>query len=273
LRENGRNGPFRYRKVFFRLGRNEDSMFSLKGRFSYDIPPRPSLGRQFFTRSSPRNGNGNGRRRPLHKITLLLVRPLAVSVPGVPFPRPFFTATYVEERARPSLRGAWIFFLLRLCSACTSARRHPLLVVLIPSPRVRTIRTRQRGAFALTILATRLIERGNAVRTTGIIKLTRAKALCLSSTVARSIERRTPMNLSTECSAIGDSQASLETSPEVSAFVAAKPPLSMRRKEKSPAPMMSCAHVCMRVCARVSFQILTMFGGGGVINIAIYRAG
>lgn len=43
------------------------------------------------------------------------------------------------------------------------------------------------GAFTPIILATRLIERGNVVRTTAIIKLTRAKALWLSSTVARSI--------------------------------------------------------------------------------------
>jgi len=42
-------------------------------------------------------------------------------------------------------------------------------------------------AFALTILATRLIERGDVVRTMGIIKLMRAKALWLSSTVARSM--------------------------------------------------------------------------------------
>lgn len=44
------------------------------------------------------------------------------------------------------------------------------------------------GAFTHTIPATRLIERGGVVRTTtAIIKLTRAKALWLSSTAARSI--------------------------------------------------------------------------------------
>lgn len=64
--------------------------------------------------------------------------------------------------------------------------------------------------FAVTILATRLIERGDVVRTTSIIKLTRAKALWLSSTVVRSITTHPDgwtvllsMNLSTKCSVTG----------------------------------------------------------------------
>lgn len=84
----------------------EDSMFSLKGRVSYDIPmrsiPRTESRVIFHPFRSPRDGSG--RRRPLHKITLLLVRPLRW--PRVSLFRGHFLPRHMSRRAWSSLRGA-----------------------------------------------------------------------------------------------------------------------------------------------------------------------
>jgi len=63
----------------------------------------------------------------------------------------------------------------------------PTLCNLLFIVRLGLVAVCDSDAFELTILATRLIERGDVVRTMGIIKLMRAKALWLSSTVARSM--------------------------------------------------------------------------------------
>lgn len=56
----------------------KDSMFSLKGRFSEDISSGAgdSPASRAIFHSGPSPDAASGRRRPLHKITLLLVRPL-----------------------------------------------------------------------------------------------------------------------------------------------------------------------------------------------------
>lgn len=94
----GRN-PLRDR--CFLHGSNEDSMFSLKGRFSHDIPSATETRRvrgNFSLGPSP--NVASGRRRPLHKITLLLVRPLRW--PLLSLFRDHFLPRHMSTRVSPS---------------------------------------------------------------------------------------------------------------------------------------------------------------------------
>ena len=70
--------------------------FHLKGGLVTIFPVARGRGVPGNFSLGPSPNAAAGRRRPLHKITLLLVRPLW-RAPGVPFSRPFFTATYVDE--------------------------------------------------------------------------------------------------------------------------------------------------------------------------------